>query len=336
MIFLDGVTKSFGKTVALRNVSCALEHGKIHSVLGPNGSGKTTMLRLIASLLAPDEGSVRVAGVDVASERQVARERISLVGQSVALDPMLTVEENLGLLCRLHGLGPRQRWQRINELAKALQIEEILDRRVSQLSGGMARRVDLVASLIEIPQLLILDEPTTNLDPQSRLMLWNLIRSWQETHHLTVLLSTQYIEEAEYLADTVTILKAGEVIFSEPKDRLRGLIGFNRVVILPVQPDDGARIVQALAAMGGYKISSDTLTGRVTADIRAEDGMAALFAEFHRCAIPLAEFSCGAPSLQDAFLALTGDTDGHGETHSDESSGDLQGRRRKRHLQVAS
>src|ERR1700750_74576 len=225
MILAEGVKKSFGSVAALSGVDIGVERGSILALLGRNGAGKTTFVRIVATLLAPDAGSVLVAGVDAVRDAPTVRSVIGLAGQFAAVDEMLTGRENLVLVGRLYGLSRRDARTRAAEVLERLRLTDAAGRLVKTYSGGMRRRLDLGASLTGRPAVLLLDEPSTGLDPRSRAELWSLIEDLV-TEGSTVLLPTQYLEEADRLADRVAVVERGKLIAEgtprELKDRLGG------------------------------------------------------------------------------------------------------------------
>ena len=207
----NGLTKSFGETRALDGVDLQIRTGTVYGLLGPNGAGKTTTIRILATLLRPDTGNARVLGHDVVREAAAVREKVSLTGQYASVDEDLTGHENLVLVARLLGLSWRQSRQRAAELLEAFALVEAAARQVSTYSGGMRRRIDIAASLVAIPQILFLDEPTTGLDPRGRNQVWELVRRIA-AEGTTVLLTTQYLDEADRLAERLAVIDHGRVI----------------------------------------------------------------------------------------------------------------------------
>src|SRR5499433_2995807 len=227
-IVAEGLGKRFGPVAALDGVDLALPAGGVLGVLGPNGAGKTTMVRILATLLRPDRGRAWVAGFDVAKNPAAVRRLIGLSGQYAAVDPSLTGPENLVMIGRLYGLTRRQARSRAGELIGRLELDSAAGRLVRTYSGGMRRRLDLAASLVAAPSVLFLDEPTTGLDPRSRLAMWEVIRELV-AEGTTVLLTTQYLEEADRLADRIAVIDGGQVIASGTAEALKARVGGERL-----------------------------------------------------------------------------------------------------------
>jgi daunorubicin resistance ABC transporter ATP-binding subunit len=226
MIAVDQVSKRFGSTVALDGVSLTVGAGEVLGLLGPNGAGKTTLIRIVATLLSPDSGTVVVAGHDVGREPQAVRRSIGLAGQSAAVDELLTGRENLCLIGRLYGLGRREARRRADEVLERFGLAEAADRRVRTYSGGMRRRLDLAATLVGRPSVVLLDEPTAGLDPRSRRELWEFVDQLA-ADGATVLLTSQYLEELDRLARRVVVIDWGAVLAQGTPEELKQLIGGN-------------------------------------------------------------------------------------------------------------
>ena len=232
----EGLTKRFGEFTAVADLDLRVDTGTVVSLLGPNGAGKTTTVRMLATLSRPDSGSARVAGHDVVHEAAQVRRLISLTGQFAALDKHLTARENLVLMARLRGRSRRESADVTERLIERFAIEEFRNRLVKNLSGGERRRVDLAASLIDTPHVLVLDEPTTGLDPRSRQVVWSTIRSLVD-EGVTLLLTTQYLEEADALADRVVLIDRGREVASGTPAQLKAQVGAQRVDVIAA---DGA------------------------------------------------------------------------------------------------
>jgi len=302
---VSGVVKSFGEVRALRGVDLTVPPGTLAALLGPNGAGKTTLVRILATRLRPDSGRVRVLGLDVAARPYAVRALIGLTGQYAGLDEALTGRDNLVLIGRLAGLGRREAARRGAGLAERFGLAAAAGRAVRTYSGGMRRRLDLAASLMNRPALLILDEPTTGLDPASRAELWAALRELRETG-TTMLLTTQYLEEADRFADAVHVLDDGVIIATGTAAQLKARTGAQVVDVLLAGPDAAA----AAAALEGVVAPADLLLDEASRrlTIVARDGLGTLLtaAQALRAGgVGVADISLRQPSLDEAFLALT-------------------------------
>ena len=244
-ISVRGLSKSFGEVRALVDVDLDVAGGTVLGLLGPNGAGKTTFVRILATLLKPDAGTARVVGLDVLSQAAQLREKIGLAGQYAAVDENLTGLENLTMVGRLYGAGRAPAKARGNELLERFDLVEAANRPVKTYSGGMRRRLDLAAALVAKPPVLFLDEPTTGLDPRSRLSLWEVIEGLVGGG-TTVLLTTQYLDEADRLADRIAVIDSGRVIAEGTSDELKDRVGGER---LEVRLDEGADVEAAVRAL---------------------------------------------------------------------------------------
>src|ERR1700722_2663509 len=251
-----GLEKSYGRTRALAGLDLAAQAGTILGVLGPNGSGKTTAVRVLTTLLRPDRGTARVAGYDVVSEATQVRRRIGLAGQSAALDESLTGSGNLVMIGQLCRFPRRRAQQRAEELLSRFDLTDAAHRGVKTYSGGMRRRLDLAASLVSSPPILFLDEPTTGLDPRSRLILWDMIRALV-SDGTTVLLTTQYLEEADQLADRIVVIDRGSVIAEGTSGELKAEVGGDRIEVTVAQESDLASAREVLAVHGKGEVHLD-------------------------------------------------------------------------------
>ena len=299
-----GLTKRFGGFTAVADLDLQVDTGTVVSLLGPNGAGKTTTVRVLATLSRPDAGYARVAGYDVVHEAAQVRRVISLTGQFAALDKHLTARENLVLMARLRGMGRREAVAVTEQLIERFAIEEFRNRLVKNLSGGERRRVDLAAGLIETPHVLVLDEPTTGLDPRSRQVVWSTIRSLVDDG-VTLLLTTQYLEEADALADRVVLIDRGREVAAGTPAQLKAQVGAQRVDVIAA---DGAEFERLGLLLGGrfdISESSEQRTVSVAAPDEAED-LARVAAVVAHAGIAVDEIALRRPTLDDAFLALTG------------------------------
>jgi ABC-2 type transport system ATP-binding protein len=304
---VQGLVKSYGEVRALDGVDLDVQEGTVLGLLGPNGAGKTTAVRVLTTLLRPDGGTVRVAGHDVVTEAARVRRAIGLAGQNAALDESLTGRANLVMVGQLCRLSRRQARLRADDLLARFDLTDAAERGVKTYSGGMRRRLDLAASLVSAPSVLFLDEPTTGLDPRSRLVMWEVIRTLV-ADGITVLLTTQYLDEADHLAERIAVVDQGRVIADGTSAQLKAGIGGDRVEITIAMESDliAARVVLAHYAEGG--------TARVDPDSRRVDApvagaarrLPALIAELGEAGVLLDDLAIHRPSLDDVFLSLTG------------------------------
>jgi len=289
---------------ALDGVDLDVQEGTVLGLLGPNGAGKTTAVRVLTTLLLADEGRATIAGLDVARDAQAVRRLIGLSGQYAAIDENLTGRENLWMFGRLYQLGSRDAKERAAELLARFDLEKAADRVAKTYSGGMRRRLDLAAALIGQPKLLFLDEPTTGLDPRSRLGMWDVIRT-QVREGATLLLTTQYLEEADALADEIAVVDAGKIIARGTADELKTQVGGERIEVVVHDRDLLERAAQLIAPDGSASI--DEHTRRLT--IAAEGGAQQLVDVVLRLGeeqIRVDDVGLRRPTLDDVFLALTG------------------------------
>ncbi|MFE2041496.1 ATP-binding cassette domain-containing protein [Streptomyces sp. NPDC059477] len=313
-----GLVKTFGETKAVDGVDLAVPTGTVYGVLGPNGAGKTTTVKMLATLLRPDGGSARVFGHDVVREADAVRARVSLTGQYASVDEDLTGSENLVLLGRLLGHGKKAAQARAAQLLEAFGLSEAAGKQVKNYSGGMRRRIDIAASILNTPDLLFLDEPTTGLDPRSRNQVWDIVRA-VVAHGTTVLLTTQYLDEADQLASRIAVIDRGKVIAEGTKGELKASVGAGSVHLRLRDAAQRAEAQQVLriALDAEVKLEPDpvALTARVGGAAGGHGGAeqaARALAELARSGITVDNFSLGQPSLDEVFLALTGhDTQAH-------------------------
>ena len=300
-----GLAKRFGDTRALDGVDLRIRQGSVFGLLGPNGAGKTTTIRILATLLRPDGGSATVLGHDVVRDARKVREKVSLTGQYASVDEDLTGQENLVLMGRLLGLSWKDARSRSAELLDAFGLADAAGRQVQTYSGGMRRRIDIAASLVAIPEILFLDEPTTGLDPRSRNQVWELVRRIAG-EGTTVLLTTQYLDEADRLAERLAVIDHGKVIAEGTSRDLKASVGTSALHLRLVSPEQSGRARELVSRVLGDGIlpGADplSLTARLATPAQAPDVLAALA----RDGVDLAEFSVGNPSLDEVFFALTG------------------------------
>ncbi len=310
-IHTEGLTKRFGDFTAVENLSLEVQDGAVVSLLGPNGAGKTTTVRMLATLLRPDGGHARVGGYDVVGDAARVRELISLTGQFAALDKNLTARENLVLMARLRGRNLRAGRALADQLIDRFDIGDFRDRLVKNLSGGEKRRVDLAAGLIDRPHVLVLDEPTTGLDPRSRQVVWTTIRELVG-EGVTLLLTTQYLEEADALADRVVLIDRGTEVAAGTPAQLKAQVGEQRVDIIAADSAAFAQLCDLLWENFEVTPAPEQRTISIPAPHEAAD-LARIAGVVDESQISVDEVALRRPTLDDAFLALTGHT-AHEET----------------------
>jgi len=298
------LTKRFGAFTAVDGLDLSVDVGTVVALLGPNGAGKTTTVRILGTLTRPDGGWARVAGHDVVSEADLVRRAISLTGQFAALDKNLTARENIILMARLRGRSARAARSVADELIERFEVGDFRDRLVKNLSGGERRRVDLAASLIDRPQLLVLDEPTTGLDPRSRQVVWSTIRELV-ADGVTLLLTTQYLEEADALADRIVLIDHGREIAAGTPAQLKARVGEQRVDVVAADGAAFERLTATLAPLFAITELREQRTVRVAAPDEVAD-LARVVDAVQRAQIQIDEIALRQPTLDDAFLALTG------------------------------
>jgi ABC-2 type transport system ATP-binding protein len=310
LIEATGLTKKYrsksGPVHALAGLDLAVPQGTVKALLGPNGAGKTTVVKVLTTLIRPDSGTAFIDGIDVARDPKAVRRIIGVSGQYAAVDENLTGFENLEMVGRLYHLGGRAAKRRAQELIDLFELTAAGNRPVKGFSGGMLPRIDLAGALVFNPKVLFLDEPTTGLDPRSRLALWEVIKSLV-TNGTTVLLTTQYLEEADQLADDISVIDDGQVIAEGTSDQLKAQIGGHRVVVALVDAADSAAALEILARHGSGEPSLDS-DGR-TVEVAVIDGPRALqsvLAELGEAGIALHDAGMRRPTLDDVVLKLTG------------------------------
>ncbi len=305
VIVAEGLTKRFGSVVALDELDLTVAEGTVLGLLGPNGAGKTTAVRILSTLLRADAGRATVAGIDVAADPHAVRRRIGLSGQYAAVDEVLTARENLELVGRLYHLGRRGARARGAELLERFDLQNQADRPVSGFSGGMRRRVDLACALVARPPVLFLDEPTTGLDPRSRVSMWEVITELVAAGS-TLLLTTQYLEEADRLADRIAVIDGGRLVADGTPADLKGRLGGERLELGVGVPDEleTARTALLPIASGEIVVDADT----VQLIVPVTEGSQALIAAVRlldRAAVRLTSTVVRTPSLDEVFFALT-------------------------------
>jgi ABC-2 type transport system ATP-binding protein len=308
-IQVSAVSRRFGKIQALDKLEISVKPGIVFALLGPNGSGKTTLVRILTTLLKPDTGSARVGGFDVVKESSRVRPIIGLAGQYPAVDENLTGFENLDMIAGLYHMTRQKARERAKELLLTFDLNSAANRTAKTYSGGMRRRLDLAAALVSKPSILFLDEPTTGLDPRSRLGLWDVIAD-QARECKTVFLTTQYLEEADRLASQIAIMDRGKILRVGSPQELKDCCGGETHIRLKlVDRLETNRAVEVLQKMGDYQIYANVLTGEIS--LPALTGTALLGEVVRRmdaAGIQVAELGLKQPTLDDVFLALTGRT----------------------------
>jgi ABC transporter DrrB family efflux protein len=305
---VEGVVKRFGDTVALGGVDLEVPHGSVFGLLGPNGAGKTTLVRVLATLLPPDGGRAAVFGRDVVADAPAVRESIGLTGQFAAVDEILTGRENLEMFGRLFDLSKDDAARRATELLERFDLADAADRPARTYSGGMRRRLDLASSLLTEPRILFLDEPTTGLDPRSRIAIWGIVRDLV-ADGTTVLLTTQYLEEADELADRIAVIDHGRVIAEGTGNELKDRVGGHLLEVELVNAGQRQQACVALSAVGCSDPEPHERRDRLIVPAPATDGLEMVetaAAALRRAGIGVSDLGLRRPTLDDVFLQLTG------------------------------
>jgi ABC-2 type transport system ATP-binding protein len=308
----SSLVKLFGETRAVDGIDLAVRTGTVYGVLGPNGAGKTTAIRMLATLISPDAGTARVFGHDIVREAEAVRGRVSLTGQFASVDEDLTGLENLILLGRLLGYSRAHAKERAAELLEAFGLTDAAERQVKTYSGGMRRRLDIMASIVVTPDLIFLDEPTTGLDPRSRNHVWDIVGALVR-EGTTVLLTTQYLDEADRLADRIAVIDHGKVIAEGTPRDLKSSVGSGTVHIRLRDPEQRPDAERMLTGTLGVPVRLEPDPVALSAQLAAipsvngaGEQVAHAVAELSRSGIAVTDFGLGQPSLDEVFFALTG------------------------------
>ena len=302
-IVVKNLKKSYGKNNVLKGINLTVKRGTMLALLGPNGAGKTTTVRIMSTLLGFDDGTVTIEGHDVGSAPDDVRSVIGLTGQSAAVDEILTGRENLEMMGRLYRLSKRSAQARAEELLKQFDLDEAANRSVKTYSGGMRRRLDLAVSLIATPPIIFLDEPTTGLDPRSRIAMWDIINKLK-LEGKTILLTTQYLQEADQLADNIVVIDGGKVIAEGTAKQLKSKVGKDRLELTFAK---SGQLTDAQKALGKAVVDSSERDLTITVMIAdTNKDVAEALAKLANAKIPIESMAIHKPTLDDVFLSLTG------------------------------
>ncbi|MGW9263500.1 ATP-binding cassette domain-containing protein [Gordonia terrae] len=323
-----GLVKHFGSTRAVNGVDLTVPTGSVYGVLGPNGAGKTTTVSMLATLLRPDAGDARVFGYDVVDDAVAVRSLVGVTGQYASVDEDLTATQNLVLFARLLGFSRTAARSRADELLEEFALTDAAARPLKNFSGGMRRRLDLAASLIDTPPLLFLDEPTTGLDPRTRAQMWDTIRRLVAGGS-TVLLTTQYLDEADQLADRIAVIDHGRVIADGTADELKHSIGASTLQLVAADRADAPRVCDIAETILGQKATLSPEAARTTVPLSSAELVPDVLIALRENGIGVEEITVQKPSLDEVFLTITGrpaepdaDTDTSGRPSSDTHSSD--------------
>jgi len=301
----DGLVKVFGQNRAVDGVDLRVKTGTVYGVLGPNGAGKTTTINMLATLMRPDGGSGRIFGHDVVRDPQIVRQLIGVTGQFASVDETLSATENLMIFARLLGLSRSEAKAKQEELLERFGLSEAARRPLKDFSGGMRRRLDLAASLIAQPPLIFLDEPTTGLDPRTRGQMWDTVRELVATGS-TVLLTTQYLDEADQLADRIAVIDHGKVVAEGTADELKASVGASSLQLRLEDAADTADALTAIERMLGVRGTLSPEASRITAPMADANRVADLLITLRESGIGVTELSVQKPTLDEVFLTITG------------------------------
>ncbi len=302
-IEVKNLTKSYGSNDVLRGIDFRVEQGSMLALLGPNGAGKTTTIRILSTLLKLDSGTVTISGYDVVKQPEKVRSVIGLTGQSAAIDELLTGRENLIMMGRLYRLTSSSAKSRAHELLEEFDLLDAADRPTKTYSGGMSRRLDLAVSLIATPPIIFLDEPTTGLDPRSRLAMWDIIKSLMASG-TTILLTTQYLEEADQLADQIIVIDGGKVIANGTSSQLKSKVGKDRLELIF---NNAESLASAITILGKLVASSDDKALSLSLpliDINID--VKEVLDKLYKAKLSIVSMEVHKPTLDDVFLSLTG------------------------------
>jgi ABC-2 type transport system ATP-binding protein len=318
-VVVEGLVKRFGENTALGGVDLTVSEGTVLGLLGPNGAGKTTVVRILSTLLKADAGRAEVAGLDVLTQADQVRAAIGLTGQYAAVDEYLTGSENLEMVGRLYRLGKRESRLRAGQLLERFDLTDAANRPAKTYSGGMRRRLDIAASLIARPRVLFLDEPTTGLDPRSRLGMWEFIADLVHDG-TTILLTTQYLEEADRLADRMVVIDKGQVIARGTADELKAQVGGERLELTVRTVDQLGVVTDVLRPLGQGEAHADPQTRRLSVPVTGgTDTLAEALRRLSGTDVEVLDIGLRRPDLDDVFLTLTGHS-----AEDAEPSADLQ------------
>jgi len=322
-IITKGIKKSYGKLKVLDGIDLKVKRGTIQALLGPNGAGKTTTVKILATLLDADEGTATIEGYDTAKQADLVRTQIGLTGQYAAVDEYLTGRENLQMMGRLYHLSRKDTKKRTEELLEQFDLVDAADRTAKTYSGGMRRRLDLATSLIATPPVIFLDEPTTGLDPRSRLAMWDIIKRLVE-HGSTILLTTQYLEEADQLADRIAVIDGGKVIAEGTADELKSQVGKERIELTFASDKEFQKAAEVL---GNKSVTLDEK--RNTISVSNDSGVRKLkeiLEKLEAAKVKTEGLSLHKPTLDDVFMQLTG----HQATDAADSEEETAGKKGKK------
>ncbi len=300
------LTRRFGDKVAVDGLDLEVAAGEIYGFLGPNGAGKSTTVRMLTTLLLPSAGAAAVAGFDVCSDADMVRLRIGVALQEAALDPKQTGRELLDLQGRLYGLSAADRRRRVSELLVLVDIGEAIDERIGTYSSGMKRRLDLAAALVHEPEVLFLDEPTTGLDPSSRAAVWDEVRRLNEQRGMTIFLTTQYLEEADALADRVGIIARGRIVAEGTPTDLKRSVGSDLIIVKGHggEAEQTRKILESVDGVGSIEIAGDEVVISAAYGAKAITPVAVALSE---AGIAVEGLTLRTPTLDDVFLHVTGE-----------------------------